>query len=94
MSCTQAKAAQAALYAAHDAACRAADETATAIAARLGIAKHGAMNLTPDAIRLDPAYRAAKAAADAAFQRLRAFNADHVKRYKADIRAERRARLS
>lgn len=52
----------------------------------------GAMGLTPDAVRLSPEYRAAKAAFDAAFARERAFNGRYVKQFAKEIRAERRAR--
>lgn len=47
------------------------------------------MNLTPDAVRLAPEYRAAKAASDAAWERVRGFNATFSRVYKAEIAADR-----
>lgn len=41
----------------------------------------GPFGLTPDAIKADPEYRAAKAATDKAFARLRGFNAWYVKQF-------------
>lgn len=52
----------------------------------------GPMNLTPDAVKFSPMFRAAKAQFDAAFQRLRAFNTVFVKQFAKEIREERRAR--
>ena len=52
----------------------------------------GPFGLTPDAISQSPDYRAAKAAYDAAFAALRAFNGKYVKVFKAEIAAERSAR--
>lgn len=50
-----------------------------------------AVGLTPDAVKFSPEYRAAKAAYDAAFARLRAFNITFTKTYAAELRAERHA---
>jgi len=41
----------------------------------------GPMGLTPDAVKASPEYCAAKAAYDAAFNRLRTFNASFVKAF-------------
>jgi hypothetical protein len=48
--------------------------------------------LTPDDVKQSPAYREAKAKADALFAQLQAFNTHFVKTYKADIRRERASR--
>jgi hypothetical protein len=53
----------------------------------------GPMGLTPDAVAATPEYRNAKKAVDAAFAALRAFNGKYVKRFKAEIMADRPARL-
>jgi hypothetical protein len=70
---------------------------AAGIAAELGIARAGAMGLTPDAIRLRPDYRAAKLELDNAFAELRRFNGLYAGRFKkeirADIDAKRQARI-
>lgn len=52
----------------------------------------GAMNLTPDAVKATPEWKAAKARSDALFQKLRTFNTWFVKAFAAEIRAERRSR--
>ena len=52
----------------------------------------GPLNLTPDAVRLSPEYRAAKQAYDASWAKLRAFNAWFSKVYGAEIRADRNQR--
>lgn len=54
----------------------------------------GPMGLTPDDVKASPAWRTAKAAFDQAFARLRRFNAGFVKTYRAEIKAERRARFA
>lgn len=58
-----------------------------------GVAK-GPMGLTSDDLRATAAYQAAKAAYDQRFASLQAFNHQFVKLYRADIRAERRARAN
>jgi hypothetical protein len=94
MTYQDAKAMRDALDAAYKAASdnRAAIETE--LSESLGIAARGAMNLIAEPIRLHPAYRAAKAAQETAFQRLREYNAAYVKAYKKEIQAERRARYA
>lgn len=70
------------------------EESERAAAKRLlGIAGvgSGAMGLTPDSVKSSPEYRTAKAEHDLAFRRLQAFNAQFVKAFAAELRAERRA---
>jgi hypothetical protein len=52
------------------------------------------MNLTPDAVKASPQWRADKAAADKAFTALRNFNAWHSREFKAELQRERRDRLA
>lgn len=52
----------------------------------------GAMNLVPDHVKASPEYRSAKLRTDRAFAKLRAFNAEFVKRFKEEIRADRSSR--
>lgn len=92
MTYHEAKERQAALETAYKAACDNRAAVESALAESLGIAARGEMNLIAEPIRLHPSYRAAKTMQDSAFQRLRAFNADYVKRYKKEIQAERRNR--
>lgn len=54
--------------------------------------KSGPMGLTPDSVKFSDEYRAAKAAYQAALYRLQVFNACYVKRFKAELKAERRNR--
>jgi hypothetical protein len=54
----------------------------------------GPMGLTPDAVKFGPEYRAAKRAYEIAAAELRAFDSQFVKRFKAELRAERRARFA
>lgn len=72
--------------------------TRESIAAELGVPATGHMGLTPDAIKFDPRYRAAKADCDEAFARLREFNGRWTRRFKreiaADVHAARIARLA
>ena len=51
----------------------------------------GAMGLTPDSVKASPEYRRARAEFNAAMRALQAFNARHLKRFKAQIAAEQRA---
>lgn len=78
-----AKAQSAALYDAH----RAAGKALTALP---GVGS-GAMGLTPENVKQSPAYQAAKRAEREAFAALRSFNADYVKTYAKEIRADSRA---
>lgn len=55
-------------------------------------APRGPMNLAAEHIRLSPEYREAKARFDAAFARLGNFNGAFVRRFKAELRAERKDR--
>lgn len=55
-------------------------------------ASTGPMGLTPDHVRATAAWQAAKAAYELRLASLQAFNRQFVKLYRADIRAERRAR--
>lgn len=48
------------------------------------------MNLTPDSVKANPDYRAARDKAQALFAELRAFNGANVKRFKAEIRKNSR----
>jgi hypothetical protein len=50
------------------------------------------MNLTPDSVKATPEYRAARAAMESAFAKLRAVNAAFQRTYSKEIRAERRNR--
>lgn len=52
----------------------------------------GAMGLTPDEVKFSPDFRRDKAAFDAAFKKLRAFNAKYVKTFRKEIQAARRNR--
>ena len=52
----------------------------------------GPTGLTPDAVKETPEWQAAKALANKAFARLRAFNAVFVKRFAKELRAERAER--
>ena len=67
------------------------------IAAELGVASRGSMNLIAEAIRIHPDYRAAMLAEAGAFQALRRFNGMHAKHFskeiRGDIEAKRRAKL-
>lgn len=63
-----------------------------AIAAELGIPRHGIMGLTPDAIRARPEWRAATLKLENAFCDLRRFNGMYANRFKKEIRAEIDAR--
>jgi hypothetical protein len=51
-----------------------------------------AMGLTPDAVKFSPEFRNAKQAFNAAFARLRAFNAVFTKTFAKELCAERRER--
>ena len=52
----------------------------------------GPMRLTPDDVKARSDYRAAKAAYDRAFSRLRSFNGEYVRRFSREIRAARDTR--
>ena len=52
----------------------------------------GPMNLTPDSVRATPEWRAAKSAADRAFQAYRNFNGMMLKAFPNELKAERNAR--
>ena len=52
----------------------------------------GAMNLTPDSVRATPEWRAAKSAADKAFQEYRNFNGIMLKAFPNELKAERAAK--
>lgn len=54
----------------------------------------GRLGLTPDSVKMTPEYRAARAAYDRAFAELRSFNATFVRTFKAELAAERRARVA
>lgn len=49
----------------------------------------GPMGLTPDHVKASPEFRAASAAYNTAFQKLRQFNSSYVKTYAKELRAER-----
>lgn len=83
-SFNQAKAAQAALYAA---AKRASDRLATIP----GVGS-GQMGLTPDAVKFSPAYREARASYQRAADEVRQFNATFTKVFARELREERRQR--
>ena len=55
-------------------------------------APRGPMGLLPDAVKLSPEFRHAKASYDHAFQAIRAFNGPFVKQFKKEIKADRFAR--
>lgn len=50
------------------------------------------MGLTPDYVKADPKWRAAKAKADTLFQSLRQFNRVYVRKFKRELAIARRAR--
>lgn len=52
----------------------------------------GQLGLTPDHVKASPEYRAALADWQREFDRLRAFNAAYLRRFRREIKAERRAR--
>lgn len=49
------------------------------------------MGLTPDHVKADPEWRAAKNKADALFQSLRTFNGFYVRQFKRELAIARRA---
>ncbi len=49
-----------------------------------------AIGLTPDSVKALPEFQAAKIAYGAAFERLRQWNATHLKRFSRELRNERR----
>lgn len=57
---------------------------------RLGV-EPLANGLTPDVVKFHPAYRAAKLEYDTAFRALQKRNQAHVREFKLEMRAERRA---
>lgn len=57
--------------------------------AALGKFPSGNRGLTPDAVKATPEYQAAKTAFNRAFDDLRKFNAEFVRQYAREIRAER-----
>ena len=61
-------------------------------AAKLKAFPKGPMGLTPDDVKFGPEFRAAKAAHEQAFKRLRSFNAVYVKLFKTELAEERRSR--
>lgn len=66
-----------------------ADSTGRALKALSG---GGPMGKTPDAVRAKPEWKKAKAASDAAFKALQAFNTVFVKRFKKEIAQDRQRR--
>lgn len=52
--------------------------------------KTGPMNLTPDNVKNNPKWKKLKRDVDVAFQNLRKFNSTFTKKYKKEIRADRR----
>lgn len=89
MTYQEAKRQQAAIEAAFYAANDKRQAVEERLAAEIGIAARGAMNLIAEPIRLHPEYRLAKSATDAAFASLQAFNRIYSKRFAKDIRADR-----
>jgi len=67
-------------------------EAAKKLGAISGIGS-GRMGLTPDAVKLSPEYREAKAAWAAAFAALRDFNGTFTKTYANELKAEREERF-
>lgn len=66
-------------------------EAAVAVAGNaLKVFPKAADGLTPDSIKISPAFRAAKQEYDLAFSRLRAFNEDFLRAYKNEYQADRR----
>jgi len=53
----------------------------------------GSMGLTPDHVKRDPAYIAAKSAYDQAFATLRVFNSQFARKYRKEIQQARRERM-
>lgn len=49
------------------------------------------MGLTPDSVKADPRWQAAKAKVDALFQTLRRFNTGYTRQFKREIAAQHRA---
>lgn len=70
------------------------DAELSRLSAALKVFPSGPMGITPDAVKFSPEFRAAKSAFDAAFHRLRAFNAEYHRTFKAEILAARRARVA
>ena len=62
------------------------------LSAKLAGFPTGAMGLTPDAVKFSPEFRAAKSAFDAAFARLRQFNAFYLKAFRKEVKADRAQR--
>jgi hypothetical protein len=50
------------------------------------------MNMTPDAIKFHPEYIAARKVQNDAFTRLQSFNVVFVRTFKAELRADQRAK--
>ncbi len=50
------------------------------------------MNLTPDHVKADPRWRAAKTTADRLFETLRQFNGVYVRKFKRELALERHAK--
>jgi predicted nucleic acid-binding Zn-ribbon protein len=49
------------------------------------------MNLTPDSVKADPRWQAAKTRVDRLFQALRQFNGTYTKQFKRELAAQHRA---
>lgn len=49
------------------------------------------MGLTPDSVKTDPRWQAAKSKVDALFQTLRQFNGAYTKQFKRELAAQHRA---
>ena len=49
------------------------------------------MGLTPDSVKADPRWQAAKSKVDALFQTLRRFNTGYTRQFKREIAAQHRA---
>lgn len=81
MTFTEAKATQAQL-----------DAEVTRLGAALNASQKGAMGLTPDSVKFGPEFRTAKSQFDAAFHRLRTFNAVFTKAFRRELLESRRQR--
>jgi len=68
------------------------DSELSAISDKLGAFPRLANGLTPDSVKALPEYRALRSAYDSAFKRLRIVNAEFVKRFKREIKADILAR--
>ncbi len=69
-------------------------DAAAVASAKLNAFPKGPMGLTPDAVKFSPEYRLAKTQYERAAAAVRNFNSTYTKRFAAEIRADRRAKVA